>query len=218
MNDSVKYLNYGGSKPMWKKIIMDVLSVFKDNVFKHIFPKYRARAKIRDEVKKNIYPRFSDCFNSQKAFSLSSMMNNALSRLSYSPPLSDDKKFIYYFLDNQRTKPNLLKAWLDFFGKRIDSTYLNDIKENIEEFLQILIQTYSLFRDFYDHLKNNEKYSNINDIIQNLKRSDYPIFKKDYEDTIEKVLKLVEDNSEILKEFKEIKRENYKGYSSLPEW
>ena len=39
-----------------------------------------------------------------------------------------------------------------------------------------------------------------------------------YEDIIKKLFELVEDNSKTLKELKEIKRENYIGYLSLPVW
>ena len=58
----------------------------------------------------------------------------------------------------------------------------------------------------------------IDNIIRNLKSNDFPTFKNEYEDIIKKLIELVENNSKALKELKEIKRENYTVYLSLPMW
>ena len=200
-----------------KKVILDILSVLKDNIFKYILPKYRARAEITEELKK-LYRRFSECLNPQKTFSLVSMMNHALSMLNSQNPSDtpDNIKSVCKFLEYSRSDVALLNSWLDFFAKRTDSTYLSYTKKNIEEFLGILICTYSLSKDFLNYLGNNKNYDTIDSIIRNLKNGSFPIFKGEYEDTIKKLIELVENNSKTLKELKEIERENYIGYLSLP--
>ena len=201
---------------MWKKVTLDILSVLKDNIFKYICPKYRARAEITEELKK-LSNRFRECLNPQKPFSLYSMMNTPLSILNQ-PDLPDDIKSVYKSLEHKRNEVILLNSWLDFFAKRIDSTYLRYAKKNIEEFLKILILTYLLFQDFFNNLENNKKNSAIDNSIRYLKSNNFPTFKNEYEDIIRKLIELVENNSKTLKELKEIKRENYIGYLSLPVW
>ena len=202
---------------MWKKVLLDILSILKDNIFKYILPKYRAGAEINEELKK-LYKRFSDCLDSSKTFSLSSMMNDAISRLTLPNASDDNIKYVYRFLEYRKNEVILLNIWLRFSVKRIDSTYLRYAKENIEEFLGILIRTNLLFKDFFNYLENNKKNEVIKHVIENLKSNGFPIFKNEYEDIMKKLFNLVESNSKTLKELNEIKRENYTGYSSLPMW
>lgn len=69
---------------MWKKIIIDALSYFKDNIFKYIFPKYRARAETQEKLKE-ILNGFPDYLSSQKSFSLESMIRDLMNRAPAPP-------------------------------------------------------------------------------------------------------------------------------------
>jgi predicted Rossmann fold nucleotide-binding protein DprA/Smf involved in DNA uptake len=140
--------------------------------------------------------RFSNCLEYEKTCSLITLIGKTERKVSNSS------------LSIQRKRAEILRDWFVFFKGRVDSTYLKNTEDLLDEFAFIVIRVHDIFRDLYKVLDKQDQQT-----IQQMKKDEYgyPTFKKIYHETTNELEKLYQEASERLKEIKT------RSFLALPE-
>jgi predicted Rossmann fold nucleotide-binding protein DprA/Smf involved in DNA uptake len=110
-----------------------------------------------------------------------------------------ERKVINSSLSIQRKRAEMLREWFVFLKGRVDSIYLKNTKDLLNEFASIVIRVQDILRDLCTVWDKQDQQ-----MIQQIKRNtyDYPTFKKIYHEVTNDLERLYQEASERLKEIK----------------